>query len=111
MATGEYQPQSIVFDLLAVRKLGLIDDGIYLFRDILDRVESRAPTYAIDGLESAGRYQPRARIRGDAIAWPLLERCAKSVVQRLLGEVEVAKQPDQRREYAARFGTIDGIGR
>jgi hypothetical protein len=41
----------------------------------------------------------------------LLERCAEGVVQRLLGEVEVTKQPDQRGEYAARFGTIDRIDR
>ena len=40
---------------------------------------------------------------------PLLERGAKSVVQRLLGEIEVAKQADQRREYAARFGAVDGV--
>ena len=47
----------------------------------------------------------------DAVARPLLERRAESVVQRLLGEVEVAEQPDQRGEYAARFGAIDGVGR
>ncbi len=89
---------------------GLIDDGIHLLGNILHRVEPRASAYAVDGLEATGRYEPRARIRRDAVARPLLERRSESVVQRLLGEVEVAEQTDQRGEHAARFGTIDGVG-
>ena len=110
MATGEDEPQPIVLDRFAVPWSGLVDDGLHLLGNILHRVEPRASAYAIDGLEATGRYEPRARIRGDAVARPLLERRSESVVQRLLGEVEVAEQPDQRGEYAARFGTIDGVG-
>ena len=111
MAAGEDEPQPIVLDGLAVPWSGLVDDGIHLLGDILHRVEPRASAYAIDGLEATGRYQPRARIRRHAVARPLLERRAEGVVQRLLGEVEVAEQPDQRGEDAARFGAIDGLGR
>ena len=110
MTAGEDEPQPVVLDGFAVPWSGLVDDRIHLLGDILHRVESRASAYAIDGLEATGRYEPRARIRGDAIARPLLERRAESVVQRLFGEVEVAKQPNQRGEHAARFGTIDRVG-
>jgi hypothetical protein len=71
-----------------------------LLGDILHRVEPRASPYAIDGLEATGRYQPRARIRRDAVARPLLECRPESVVQRFLGEIEVAQQPDQRGDSA-----------
>ena len=111
MAAGEDEPQAIVLDAFAVPWSGLVDDGIHLLGDILHRVEPRASAYAVDGLEATRRYQPRARIRRDAVARPLLERRAESIVQRLLGEIEVAEQPDQRGEDAARFGTIDRIGR
>jgi hypothetical protein len=111
MAAGENEPQAIVLDRLAVRWTGLVDDGIHLLGDILYRVETRTPAYAIDGLEATGGYQPRARIRRDAVARPLLERRPESIVQRLLGEIEVAQQPDQRGEDSSRFGPIDCLGR
>ena len=38
-----------------------------------------------------------------------LGRRSKRVVQRLLGEVKVAEQPDQGGEDAARLGAIDGV--
>ena len=77
--------------------------------DLVERIEARAPADAVDGLEAAGRHEPGARIRRHAVARPLLERRPESVVQRLLGEVEVAEQADQRREDAPRFGAIDGL--
>ena len=46
-------------------------------------------------------------LAGHAVARPLLERGRERVVQRLLGEVEVAEQADQRGEHAARLGAID----
>ena len=57
-------------------------------------VESGAPPNCVDGLEAAGRYEPGARIGGHAIARPLLQSCPESVVQRLLGDVEIAEQAD-----------------
>src|SRR4030095_10478922 len=72
-------------------------------------IETRAPADAVDGLEAPGRHQPGPWIRGDAVAWPLLERRAKGVVQRLLSEVEVAEKADQRGEDATRFGAVDGV--
>jgi hypothetical protein len=109
VTAGEDEPQAIVLDGFAVPWNGLIDDGIHLLGNILHRVEPGASAYAIDRLEATGRHEPRARIRGNAVERPLLERRAESVVQRRLGEVEVAKQPDQRCEYAARLGAVDGV--
>ena len=48
---------------------------------------------------------------GHAVARPLLERRPERVVQRFLGDVEVAEQADQRGEHAPRLGDIDGIHR
>ena len=67
-------------------------------------IEARAPADAVDGLEAAGRDEPCARIGRHPVARPLLERRPERVVQRLLGEIEVAEQANQRREDAARFG-------
>ena len=39
------------------------------------------------------------------------DRRGEGVVQRLLGEVEVAEQADQRGEDAARLGAVDGVDR
>jgi len=39
----------------------------------------------------------------------LLEGGAERLVQRLLGEVEVPEQADQRGEDMARFRSIDGV--
>ena len=63
----------------------------------------------VDRLEAAGRDEPGARIGGHAVARPLLERGGEGVVQRLLGEVEVAEQADQGGEDAARVGAVDRV--
>src|SRR5438270_601711 len=77
--------------------------------EILDGVEARTAADAVDRLEAASGNEPRARIGGHALVRPLLERRAKRVVKRFLGDVEVAEQPDQRGEYAPRFGAIDAL--
>ena len=46
---------------------------------------------------------------GHAVARPLLDGGGERVVQRLLGEIEIAEQADQRGEDAARLGAIDGV--
>ncbi len=55
--------------------------------------------------------EPRAGIRGHPIPRPLLHCCPKGVVQRFLGEVEVAEQTYQGGEDAARVGAVDGVYR
>ena len=76
---------------------------------VVERIEARLAPDVVDRLEAAGRHQPGARVRGNAIAWPLLERGPEGVVQRFFGEVEATEQSHQRREHAARLGTIDPV--
>src|SRR5262249_34668489 len=78
---------------------------------VVERVEAGAAADAVDGLESAGGNEPRARIAGNALAGPLLEGGPECVMERLLGDVEVAEQTDERGEDAARFGQVDGVHR
>ncbi len=78
---------------------------------LLRRVEPGAPADGVNGFESAGRHQPRPRPFRNALPRPLLDRRGEGVVERLLGEVEVAEEADQRREHAARLGPVDGVHR
>ena len=102
----------VVLDALFVGPgRGVDDREVGLVADFVERVETRAPAHAVDRLEASGRHQPRARIGGHAVARPLLQRRPEGVVQRLLGDVEVAEQADQRREHTAGVGEVDGIHR
>src|SRR5258706_1119414 len=78
---------------------------------IVQRIEARIAPDAIDRLESPGRHEPGARVRGDALAGPLLECRAEGVGQRLFREIEVSEKAHKRGEHAARLGAIDGIDR
>src|SRR5258706_6783809 len=78
---------------------------------IVQRIEAGIAPDAIDRLESPGRHEPGARVRGYALAGSLLECRAKGVVQRLFREIEVSEKAHKRGEHAARLGAIDGIDR
>src|SRR4051794_20859153 len=71
--------------------------------------ESRIATHAVDRSIAARAYEPRARVVGLALAWPLFERRAERILQRLLGGVEIAEETDQRGEHAARLGAKDPL--
>src|SRR5439155_884513 len=55
------------------------------------------------------RNQPGPGIHGDAIPRPSLQRRREGIVQRLLGEVEVAQQANEGGEHPARVGAVDGV--
>jgi hypothetical protein len=79
-------------------------------RDLgLQRVESGAAAQCVDGPETPGRDQPRARIRRETLIWPAAQRGVERVLHRILGEIEIAQQSDERREDAAAFRAIDGV--
>ena len=111
MAAGEDQPQSVIFDALVVPRDGVFGGRFEGFGIIVQRVEPGTASQSVDGLETAGRNEPRAGIRGHPIPRPLLHRCSKGIVQRFLGEVEVAEQAYQGGEDAARVGAVDGVYR
>ena len=108
MAAGEDQPQPIVGDrhrrppsdparwprssdsIAASRaeRLGLLDQPL-------------SPAEPIDGPVAGGRRDPRARVVRHAPRRPGLQRADERVLDGLLGEVEVAGHPDERRDRPA----------
>ncbi len=112
MAAREDEPQAIVLDVLVEHGREVLGLGRQLLGQlVVERTRAPAHADAVDGLEAARRHEPGARVRGHAVARPLLDRGAKRLVQRFLGEVEIAEQADQRREHAPRFLAIDGVDR
>ena len=75
----------------------------------LQRLETSAPD-PVERPVARGRGDPGTRVARNAIAWPGLERGHERVGERLLGEVEVAQDADERGKDAARFvaeGSLD----
>ena len=63
------------------------------------------PADAVDRLVARDIDQPRPRIGRRIGGGPALQRDRESILQRVLGEVEIADQADQRRQRPTRLGT------
>ena len=112
MAAREDEPQPIVLDVSVEHGRQVLGFGGQLLGQlVVERARAPAHADAVDALEAARRHEPGARVRGHAFARPLLDRGAKRLVQRFLGEVEIAEQADQRREHAPRFRAINRVDR
>jgi hypothetical protein len=110
MTAGEDQPEPIVLDGVLVDLRTRRGPAIESFGQACERgVEPRSPAGRIDGLETPRRHQPCVGIARDAVRGPPLYRRGEGVVQRLLCQVEVAQQPDERGEHPARLGPIDRV--
>ena len=72
-------------------------------------MKTRAPADRVSGLEAAGRNEPAPGIFGNTVSRPLLQRRPEGVMQRVLREIEVTEETDQRRKDTARFGPIDRV--
>jgi hypothetical protein len=93
MAAGEDQPQPVVLDALIVPSRGCTRVGVESLGECRQRdVEPGTPAQGVDGFEAASRNEPGPRISRHTILSPLLQGCPKGIVQRILGEVEVAEQ-------------------
>ena len=102
MAAGEDQPQPVVLEALVVALGGVTCRVGEPLRELgLRPVEPRPSAHRVDGLEAAGRDEPRPGLLGDSFLRPALHRRREGVVERLLGEVEVAEEADQGGEDAA----------
>src|SRR4029077_4463811 len=53
--------------------------------------------------------EPAPGIFGNTVSRPLLQRRPEGVMQRVLREIEVTEETDQRRKDTARFGPIDRV--
>jgi len=110
MTAREDQPQPVVFHTIIVQVGGGRHAVAQALGDGHERsIEPGAPPQLVDRLEAARRDQPRARIAGHALGRPALHRRREGFLQRLLGEIEIAEQADQRREDPARLGAVDRL--
>jgi hypothetical protein len=108
VAAGKDQTQPVVLQAGALRDIrvfGLMIQPVGELRE--RRVEAGAAAKGVDGLEAADRDEPGAGVVRHPALGPLLQRRREGVVQRVLGEVEVAQQADQGGEDATRVGTVD----
>src|SRR6266513_724032 len=111
MAAGEDQPQPIVGNGALGHLLVLVGgghQGLELAHLVL---EAAGPANAVDRLVPRGRRYPAARIRRHAALGPDLERDEERVLYRLLGEVEVAEDPDERSDRPPRLLAEQAIDR
>jgi hypothetical protein len=70
--------------------------GLRQHRDLLELGRpGRDPAQAIGGTVARRRRQPRAGVARDAVAPPLLECQCEGVLRAFLGEVPVARDPDE----------------
>ena len=118
VAAGEDEPESVIgdhamrLDLVGGRspldepRLGVglgLQDGLLLGQD-------PCPPESVDGAAPGGGRDPGAGVVGDAIARPVLERRHERVLDRVLGQVEVAEDADQAGERAAGFPSEGLLG-
>ena len=96
--------------VLSSQHLGFVGVGFEPHRQLLQRgIEARLLAHAVDRLEAPGRNQPGERIGRHAVLRPLRGGRDEGVVHRLLGAIEIAEQPDQRRQHAARMAAVDRL--
>src|ERR1700730_4318778 len=100
MATRKDKAQPIVGDRSALPIVSLhivLQRRTWLFqRGVL--LETLAlPPPGVDSLALGGGDKPRGGTRRNPVAWPPLESDRECVLECLLGEIEIAQRPDQRR--------------
>src|SRR6266571_5232445 len=114
VTAGEYQPQPVVGHS-AVVGLGVGSRGFGRQRHGGDLPEfggsDRFPAQHVDGAVAGRRGQPRARPAGNAVLRPALQRHRERVLRAFLGEVPVARGPDQRRDDPAPLVPERGVDR
>src|SRR4029078_5295924 len=95
-AAGLERAESRLDGGLALEHLGLV-------------AQDTRPAQPVDGPVARGRRDPRARVRRDAALGARLESDDERVLDRLLGEVEVAEHADERRDRPTLLRTEDLI--
>jgi hypothetical protein len=63
----------------------------------------------IDSLESPRGDEPRSRVRRRALDRPALHRRRERILQRLLGEIEIAEEANEGGKDATGFGAVDRL--
>jgi hypothetical protein len=105
MAAGEDQPQAVVSDQWRVLWQGILLGGRWLERLellLLLGAAALAPE-PVDCLVARGGRDPGARVVRDAALGPDLQGDDEGLLDRVLGEVEVAENADQRGDRPSRL--------
>jgi hypothetical protein len=108
MAAGEDQAQPVVLDLV-VAEPGRF--GGFGGRQLVGKLGAglRGLPEGVDGFEPACRNQPRAGVGGNALNRPLLDGSPERFLKGVFRAVEVAEQPDQRRQNPTGFLLVDPV--
>ena len=93
MAAREDQPQLVVAHDGVGQRRRLTAEQVH-GRGLLPR-PLRLAAQAVEGAVAGRHRQPRARVVGDAVARPSLERHDGRVLHGVLGQVEAAERPGQ----------------
>ena len=109
MAAGEDQPQAVVLDAA-----GRLCRCLLLLRQppgqLGERgIKTRPLTNAVDSPKTPGRHQPGARVVRHSVARPLRHGRDEGLLHRLLRQIEIAQQADQRSADAAGVAAIEGV--
>jgi hypothetical protein len=118
MAAREDEPEPIVGDLHVVLRRAVVEGAqVGLERGLAsERLgllgQAPAPSKPVDGAVAGGGRDPRPGVDRDAAIRPGLEGADEGVLDGLLGEVEVAGDPDQRGDRPALLlaeQAVDGV--
>ena len=108
VTAGEDEAQPVVFDATVVGDPRLTRWSQH--RDLLQlRGARRGAAQPVDRAIPGRGREPRARHARDAVARPSLERAREGFLRALLGDVPVARDPDQRRDDATPL-LAEGVG-
>src|SRR3954469_18302122 len=110
MTAGEYQTQPIVAHRgLLVQLVDRFLGGVQQHGLRVLVLACRLPAQTINRAIARRRDDPTHWTRRRAAHWPSLERDDERVLHRLLGDVDVAKEPHEHRHRAAMLFTEDAL--
>ena len=113
VAAGEDQPQAVVGELLALHGLLLClrPQPLEAGEDLGLHLERALAAQPVDRAVAGDPGDPGARVVGQPVARPSFERNHEGVLNRLLGEVEVAEDADQARDRPPRLASEQAVER
>jgi hypothetical protein len=101
MATGEEQLEPLIRDRRLIDLIHLVLDGLRQVEQCGRGGEPALAADVVDRSVARRRQQPGTRVGGRAVARPALGGDRERLLDRLLGEVEVAEEADQADEDTA----------
>src|SRR5436309_15173147 len=105
MATGKHQLEALIRDrtilhLFCSSLLFLLDKFLH---ENLFACQGVRAAQAVDSLVPRGGGNPGTRIAGNTFSWPAFKRYKHSVLQRILGQLEIPYGTNKRGKNAVSF--------